>query len=189
MKHVTSLLTILRSFGFRCPLKGASGGVKGVSGGIFTSWSDILNAYILSLIWPKIINIILNFNYELFEGGSGGSQGGLRGFQGGFRGWFWMLIKYRYMHVFESHFGHRLSKWGQILGLKGVQGVSRGFWGVSSGWFWMLIKYRNMHMFETHFGHRLSFVCWSPSWFTHDRQHDQHHDRQYDRHHERYLIR
>ena len=32
MKHMTSLLTILRSFGFRCPLKEASGGVKGFQG-------------------------------------------------------------------------------------------------------------------------------------------------------------
>jgi hypothetical protein len=55
MKQMTSLLTILRSFGFRCPLKGASGGVKGVSGGIFTYLSDILNAYILSLIMSFLI--------------------------------------------------------------------------------------------------------------------------------------
>jgi hypothetical protein len=37
MNHMTSLLTILRSFGFRCPLEKAPGGFKGVSGGFLTS--------------------------------------------------------------------------------------------------------------------------------------------------------
>ena len=67
------------SFGFSCPLKGASGGVKGVSGGILTSWSDVVNAYILSLIWPKIRNVILYFNFKMFEGGPGGMNGVLGG--------------------------------------------------------------------------------------------------------------
>jgi hypothetical protein len=95
-------------------LKWVLGGFKGVSEGDFESCLKIGICICLKPVLAIDYQNDVTFRFAGFDRVLKEVLGFFKGFQGLFR----ILTKYRYMHRFEAHFGHRLSKLGHLLCLK-----------------------------------------------------------------------